>query len=94
MQSDNMYNFLFWQMCCSREQKENSGVGFLRISNKGSPVVHWIAPQLFITFDDMVRQPEHTHLEKHRKNCECCPCHSLFKGHCECSDCCSQLSEM
>ena len=18
---------------------------------------------------------------KHRKNCECCPCHSLFKGH-------------
>ena len=21
---------------------------------------------------------------KHRKNCECCPCHSLFKGHCEC----------
>ena len=22
--------------------------------------------------------------EKHRKNCECCPCHSLFKGHCEC----------
>ena len=19
--------------------------------------------------------------KKHRKNCECCPCHSLFKGH-------------
>ena len=31
---------------------------------------------------------------KHRKNCECCPCHSLFKGHCECWDCCSQLSEI
>ena len=21
---------------------------------------------------------------KHRKNCKCCPCRSLFKGHCEC----------
>ena len=32
--------------------------------------------------------------QTHRKNCECCPCHSLFNGHCECSDRCSQLSEM
>ena len=31
---------------------------------------------------------------KHHKNCECCPCHSLFKGHCECWDCSFQLSEM
>ena len=31
---------------------------------------------------------------KHRKNCECCPCHSLLKGHNECWDCCSRLSEM
>ena len=28
---------------------------------------------------------------KHLKNCECCPCHSLFKGHYECCDCCSLL---
>ena len=31
---------------------------------------------------------------KHRKNCECCPFHSLFKGHYEWWDCCSQLPEM
>ena len=38
---------------------------------------------------------KHHHLNrKHCKNCECCPCFSLFKGLCECWDCCSQLSEM
>ena len=26
------------------------------------------------------------------KNCECCPCHSLFKGHYECWDCCSKCN--
>ena len=31
-------------------------------------------------------------LKKHRMNCECCPCHSLFKGHYECWEFCSQLS--
>ena len=31
---------------------------------------------------------------KHRKNCKCCPFHSLFKGHYEWWDCCSQLPEM
>ena len=39
-------------------------------------------------------QDKSTLKQKHRKNCECCPCHSLFKGHSECWNCCSQLSEM
>ena len=29
---------------------------------------------------------------KHGKSCECCPSHSLFKGHFESWDCCFQLS--
>ena len=33
-------------------------------------------------------------LKRHRKNCKCCPHHSLFKGPYECSNCCFQLSEM
>ena len=31
---------------------------------------------------------------REKKNCECCPRHSLFKGHYECWYWCSQLSEM
>ena len=34
----------------------------------------------------------HSHT-KHRKNCKCCPFHSLFKGHYEWWGCCSQLPE-
>ena len=41
---------LFQYACCiAAEQKSNLGIGFLRISNKGSPDVHSIA-KLFITF--------------------------------------------
>ena len=46
------------------EQNENLGIGFVRISNLGSPVVHWIPPQLFITFD-MVGRP--TGIKRYRK---------------------------
>ena len=84
----------------SQDMKDGDSGGFCQVSRNLSRVTSQLHPLLItqklhpsITFHFY---PNYIHylLLKHRKNCECCPCQSLFKGHCECWKCCSQLSEI